>query len=78
MGFGFKVLEMNAHNFTDIFAKFALAKSEVKQPVIIIANSIPGKGVSFMENNHDWHGKAPTASEYNQAMKELSIKEKSL
>ena len=78
MGLGFKVLEMNAHNFTDIFAKFALAKSEVKQPVIIIANSIPGKGVSFMENNHDWHGKAPTASEYNQAMKELSIKEKSL
>jgi len=78
MTFGFKVLEMDAHNFTDIFAKFALAKDETKQPVIIIANSIPGKGVSFMENSHDWHGKAPTASEYNQAIKELSIKEKSL
>jgi len=78
ISFGFKVLEMNAHDFADIFEKFDLAKKETKQPVIIIANSIPGKGVSFMENNHEWHGKAPTASEYNQAMKELAIKEKSL
>lgn len=78
MSFGFKVLEMNAHNFADIFLKFSLAKNEAKQPVIIIAHSIPGKGVSFMENNHEWHGRTPTASEYHQAMKELSIKEKAL
>lgn len=78
MSFGFKVLEMDAHDFADIFEKFDLAKNETKQPVIIIANSIPGKGVSFMENNHDWHGRAPTESEYHQAIKELSIKEKSL
>lgn len=78
ISFGFKVLEMNTHDFTDIFEKFSLAKNESKQPVMIIANSTPGKGVSFMENNHNWHGRAPTASEYSQAMKELIIKEKSL
>lgn len=76
MSFGFKVLEMDAHNFTDIFAKFELAKNETKQPVIIIAKSIPGKGVSFMENDYQWHGKSPIESEYQQAIKELTIKEK--
>lgn len=78
VSFGFKVLEMNAHDLKDIFEKLTLAKNEVRQPVVVIANSIPGKGVSFMENNHKWHGQAPTASEYNQAIKELTIKEKSL
>jgi transketolase len=76
MSFGFKVLEMDAHNFIDIFAKFELAKKESKQPVIIIAKSIPGKGVSFMEKDYKWHGKAPSESEYQQAIKELAIKEK--
>ncbi|AKM81532.1 MAG: Transketolase domain protein [Candidatus Pacebacteria bacterium GW2011_GWF2_38_9] len=76
MSFGFKVLEMDAHDFADIFAKFELAKKENKQPVIIIAKSIPGKGVSFMEKDYKWHGKAPSESEYQQAIKELAIKEK--
>ncbi len=78
MSFGFKVLEMDAHDVTDIFAKLTLAKNEVKQPVIILAKSIPGKGVSFMENNYEWHGRIPTDNEYRQAMKELVIKEKTL
>jgi transketolase len=78
MSFGFKVLEMDAHDVADIFAKLTLAKNEVKQPVIVLAKSIPGKGVSFMENNYEWHGRIPTDNEYRQAMKELVIKEKTL
>lgn len=78
LSFGFKVLELDAHNMEDIFEKFELAKQEKKQPVIILARSIPGKGVSFMENDYLWHGKAPSESEYSQAIKELIIKEKSL
>jgi transketolase len=78
MSFGFKVLEMDAHDFTDIFEKFALAKNGNKQPVIILANSVPGKGVSFMENDYRWHGRPPNASEYHQALNELKIREKML
>ena len=78
MSFGFKVLEMDAHDVADIFAKLTLAKNEVKQPVIVLAKSIPGRGVSFMENNYEWHGRIPTDNEYRQAMKELVIKEKTL
>jgi transketolase len=78
MSFGFKVLELNAHDLTDIFDKLESAKNESKQPVIILANSIPGKGVSFMENDYKWHGKAPSESEFHQAINELNIKEKEL
>ena len=46
---------------------------EIKgKPTVIIAKTIKGKGVSFMENQVDWHGKAPSEEEYTQAMKELS------
>lgn len=76
VSFGFRVLEMDAHDFHDIFTTIAKAKEGQKQPTIIIANSIAGKGVSFMEGDYRWHGKAPDQSEYNQAMNELTIKEK--
>jgi transketolase len=76
MSFGFKVLEMDTHNFSDIFAKLELAKNEINKPIIIMAKSIPGKGVSFMEKDYKWHGKAPSESEYNQAINELNLKEK--
>lgn len=76
ISFGFKVLELDAHDFADIFNKLATAKAETKQPVIIIAKSIPGKGVSFMENDYRWHGKAPSESEYKQAINELILREK--
>jgi transketolase len=78
MSFGFKVLTIDAHDCDDIFEKFESAKNETKQPVIILAKSIPGKGVSFMENDYRWHGKIPNESEYHQALHELAIKEKSL
>lgn len=77
ISFGFKVLDMDAHDFQDIFAKIEQAKNS-KQPTIILAKSVPGKGVSFMENDYRWHGRVPSESEYQQAVKELMIKEKSL
>lgn len=77
ISFGFKVLEMDAHDFQDIFAKIEQAKNS-KQITIILAKSVPGKGVSFMENDYRWHGRVPSESEYQQAVKELMIKEKSL
>ncbi len=78
ISFGFKVLEMDAHNIRNIFQTFESIKQNNKQPVIIMARSTPGKGVSFMENDYRWHGKAPNQSEYHQAMQELAIKEKTL
>lgn len=77
MSFGLKVLEMDAHDMSDIFAKLEEAKTETKQTTVILAKSIPGKGVSFMEKDYEWHGKVPSDSEYQQAIKELKIREKS-
>ncbi len=76
MSFGLRVLEMNAHDFASIFETFEKAKQPNQNPTIILAKSIPGKGVSFMEGDYRWHGKVPSNSEYNQALKELQIKEK--
>lgn len=78
ISFGFQVLEMDAHDVADVFAKLTLAKNETKHPVIVLAKSIPGRGVSFMEKDCRWHGRIPTDNEYSQAMKELIIKEKTL
>lgn len=69
--FGFEVLEIDGHNFDEIRDALAKAKMVSKKPVSIIAKTIKGKGVSFMENNAGWHGKAPKEEEYNIAMSEL-------
>ena len=68
--FGFYVQEINGHDFNEIINSVQNAKKQEK-PSMIIANTIKGKGVSFMENNVDWHGKAPSKEEYEMAMKEL-------
>ena len=68
--FNLKVLEIDGHNYNEIYDAIELAKqSEV--PVVILANTIKGKGVSFMENNAGWHGKAPKKEEYERAIEEL-------
>ena len=51
---------------------FDIAKHKKDMPTVIIANTIKGKGVSFMENKVEWHGKAPNEEEYHQAIEELS------
>lgn len=69
--FGWNVLEIDAHNISQILNAFEQAKVEKNKPTIIIAKSVKGKGVSFMENNCDYHGKAPNADEMKKALEEL-------
>ena len=68
--FGWRVLEINGHNFSQIINALEKAKKS-KGPIIIIAKTILGKGVSFMENDYTWHGKAPSALEAKKALEEL-------
>ena len=69
--FGWHVLEVDGHDLTQLIDAFDRAKLVKRQPVVIIAHTIKGKGVSFMENNVDFHGKAPSAEEVKIALKEL-------
>ena len=68
--FGWKALEINGHDFNEIYSAIEDAKAS-DCPVAIIANTIKGKGVSFMENNAGWHGKAPSKEDYEKAINEL-------
>ncbi|MBQ7334477.1 MAG: transketolase [Clostridia bacterium] len=69
--FGWNVIAINAHDFNEIEAALKAARECKGKPTVIIGNSKKGKGVSFMENNVGWHGKAPNAEEYEIAMREL-------
>lgn len=69
--FNFHVIEMDAHDFASIRKAFAEARTVKGMPTAIIARSVKGKGVSYMENNASWHGKAPNDEEYAAAMDEL-------
>lgn len=69
--FGWYAQEIDGHNFSDILNAIDNAFKSSK-PNVIIAKTIKGKGVSFMENQAGWHGKAPKEDEYNLAMSELS------
>ena len=69
--FNFHVINVDAHDFDALRAAFAEAKTVKGQPTAIIAHSVKGKGVSFMENQLGWHGKAPTAEQLAQALEEL-------
>ena len=70
-GFGFNVILANAHDFESIEAAFAAARACKGKPSVIIANSVKGKGVSFMENQVGWHGSAPNDEQYAQAVAEI-------
>ena len=73
--FGFNVITIDAHDYNQIEAAFKAAKECKGKPTVIIAKSVKGKGVSFMENNVGWHGKAPNEEEYKLAMAELDAQE---
>jgi len=68
--FGFKTFEVDGHNVEEIVK--ALKENVSGQPKFVLAHTIKGKGISYMENNVGWHGKAPNEEEYNLAMKELA------
>ena len=69
--FGWHVVEIDAHDMDAIERAYAEAESVKGKPTVIIAHSIKGKGVSFMEGSAGWHGKAPNKEQYEQAEKEL-------
>ena len=73
--FGFKVINVDGHNIEQLIEAFSIARHQKGMPSIIIANTIKGKGVSFMENEVSWHGRAPSKEQYEQAMNELKLKE---
>ena len=69
--FGWHVISINGHDFGEIAAAFAEARTVKGKPTAIIAKTVKGKGVSYMENNVSWHGSAPNAEQYAAAVAEL-------
>ncbi len=69
--FGFQVINIDGHNIQEIIDAFDVAKNVKDKPTCIIAKTIKGKGVSYMENDVKWHGIAPNEEQYQLAMKEL-------
>ena len=69
--FNFNVIEIDAHDFDQIEGAFQKARETKGQPTAIVAKSVKGKGVSFMENQASWHGSAPNDEQYAQAMADL-------
>jgi transketolase len=70
--FGWQVYEVDGHDFSQLFDAFGKTREVKGKPAVIIAHTIKGKGVSFMENNVDFHGKAPNAEQLEIALKELA------
>jgi len=71
VAFNWQVMEMDGNNMKQIMAALRKAKRLKGKPVVIIAKNIPGKGVSFMENDYEWHGKPPTREQAKIALAEL-------
>ena len=69
--FGFQIINIDGNDIEEIKKAFEVAKNVKEKPVCIIAKTTKGKGVSFMENKAEWHGKAPNEEQYKQAMEEL-------
>ena len=69
--FGWEVLTMNGHDMSDIVSTLEVARNSVGRPTVIIAHTIKGKGVSFMEHNNAWHSKILSEQEYKIAVKDI-------
>ena len=69
--FGWHVITIDGHNFAEIESAFEEAKTVKGKPTVIIARSVKGKGVSYMENKCEWHGQAPKEEQYKIAISEL-------
>ena len=69
--FGFEAVEIDGHDFEQIEQAFQKARETKGVPFAIVMKTVKGKGVSYMENQAGWHGKAPNDEEYAQAMSEL-------
>ncbi|HZJ18022.1 MAG TPA: transketolase [Patescibacteria group bacterium] len=76
LSFNWNVLEINGNNIKAIIETVFKAKREKDRPTVIIAKTVPGMGVSFMENDYKWHGKAPSKEEAQKAIAELKALQK--
>ena len=76
--FGWHVIKADGHNVSAVAAAFGEAKAVKGKPTVILAKTVKGKGVSFMENNAGWHGKAPNDEQYGIAKAELEARLKEL
>ncbi len=72
--FNWHVIETVGHDFKSLDEAFEQAQAIYEKPTVIIAHTVPGKGVSFMERNYKWHGKAPNKEEAEKALAELKVK----
>ena len=72
--FGYNVITINGHDFDEIEAAFRAARECKGRPTAIVANTVKGKGVSFMENKVNWHGAAPKDADYSIAVEEIRAK----
>ena len=71
LAFGWHVITVDGHNIEEILNALKEAEAVKGKPTVIVAKTVKGKGVSFMEDQAGWHGKAPNAEQYEQAVKEL-------
>ena len=69
--FGLNVIEIDGHDYDAIRNALKTARETKGKPTCVVARTVKGKGVSYMENQCDWHGAAPKQAEYEIAMKEL-------
>ena len=69
--FGWEVISIDGHNHEEIISAYKKAKTVKGKPSLILAKTVKGKGVSYMENQAGWHGKAPKGEQLEQAIKEL-------
>lgn len=76
--FGFHVITINGHDFDQILSAYQEAAATKGQPTVILAKTVKGKGISFMENDAGWHGKAPNDEQMEQARAELTARMKEL
>jgi len=74
--FGWNVMRIDGHDMSQIVDALELAKEVVGKPVVILADTVKGKGVSFMQDQAGWHGKAPNRDELDKALKELGLNER--
>ena len=70
--FGWHAMETDGHDIDKLYQTLAEAKEYRGKPTVVLAHTIKGKGVSYMENQAEWHGTAPNTEQYRMAMKELS------
>jgi transketolase len=71
--FGWHAIEIDGHNYSQILAALSQFPSTTGKPLAIIAHTVKGKGVSFMEDDNNWHYRIPTQEEVNRSKQELGI-----